>query len=299
MPSEASTASSSTLPTSLLDPAPLLKCTLCGISQAQDGTDRMQATSGSQRGQALCEGCLRTIAVTNASVESLSEPSLLAAVIEVESDNVENETSRRWSRSPTNSDSVNGPSDTPPPLLLAPAHPIPTAPISYASAISQSPTSCRPVGPHSLPVPIPRPWSTSTPATTVLPFTPSTSRSVAEPPPTEDKPGNPLLDVALLRAPSVGRGCLYPGSVFRGTQTSGRSAYEVEVKLLVSTRTRPLAEHSGRLIPRFHIIRLPLHFASHRHSSTSHNFCKSLVCSAIDRLTTSSLGRSSGLASVS
>lgn len=238
MPSEATTASSSTLPTSLSDPATLLKCTLCGISQAQDGSARPEATIGEQRqsGQTLCEGCLRTIAVTNASVESLSDPPLLAAVIELEADNVESETSRRWSRSPTESETINETTQTPPRLLLAPAHPIPPVPISYASAISsQSPTSPRPLGPHSLPVPIPRPWSTST---TVLPFVPSTTRSSpTEQSPGEEKPGNPLLDVAHLRVPSVGRGCLYPGSVFRGTQTSGRSAYEVEVKLLVSLPT--------------------------------------------------------------
>lgn len=45
---------------------------------------------------------------------------------------------------------------------------------------------------------------------------------------------NPLLDVAKARMPNVGRGALYPGSIFRGTQTSGRSAYEVEVRFLVS-----------------------------------------------------------------
>ncbi|OCF44100.1 hypothetical protein I317_02054 [Kwoniella heveanensis CBS 569] len=43
---------------------------------------------------------------------------------------------------------------------------------------------------------------------------------------------NPLLDVTSVRTPSIGRGALYPGSVFKGSQTSGRSAYEVEIRLL-------------------------------------------------------------------
>ncbi len=47
---------------------------------------------------------------------------------------------------------------------------------------------------------------------------------------------NPLLDIARLRIPSKGRGALAPGAVFRGTQTSGRSSYEVEVRIVVSLR---------------------------------------------------------------
>ncbi|WVQ93653.1 hypothetical protein IAU59_000729 [Kwoniella sp. CBS 9459] len=43
---------------------------------------------------------------------------------------------------------------------------------------------------------------------------------------------NPLLDITTARTPSIGRGALYPGSVFKGSQTSGRSAYEVEIRLL-------------------------------------------------------------------
>jgi hypothetical protein len=49
---------------------------------------------------------------------------------------------------------------------------------------------------------------------------------------------NPLLDIARLRVPSKGRGVLVPGAVFRGTQTSGRSSYEVEVRIVVSMHTR-------------------------------------------------------------
>jgi hypothetical protein len=43
---------------------------------------------------------------------------------------------------------------------------------------------------------------------------------------------NPLLDVGRARARSDPRGCLYPGAVFRGTQRSGRSAYDVEIRLV-------------------------------------------------------------------
>lgn len=45
-------------------------------------------------------------------------------------------------------------------------------------------------------------------------------------------PPNPLLDVSRLRTPSRGRGNLFPGSLFKGKQTSGRSSYEVEVRIV-------------------------------------------------------------------
>jgi hypothetical protein len=43
---------------------------------------------------------------------------------------------------------------------------------------------------------------------------------------------NPLLDIGRCPRSSGGRGTLYPGSIFRGKQTSGRSSYEVEVRIL-------------------------------------------------------------------
>ncbi|KAJ9097148.1 hypothetical protein QFC21_004817 [Naganishia friedmannii] len=48
----------------------------------------------------------------------------------------------------------------------------------------------------------------------------------------EDVVPNPILEVGRRRVPSVGRGCLFPGSLFRGKQTSGRSSYDVEVRIL-------------------------------------------------------------------
>lgn len=57
-------------------------------------------------------------------------------------------------------------------------------------------------------------------------------------PPTDTKPDDSvpirLLEVCKQRINSKGKGALHPGSTFKGTQTSGRSAYEVEVKIAVS-----------------------------------------------------------------
>lgn len=92
---------------------------------------------------------------------------------------------------------------------------------------------------QSLPSQLARPWTTSKPASSSS----SNARRLTPPPKSEatnrrkeriDQPPNPLLDITRMRVRSLGRGPLYPGSVFKGTQTSGRSAYDVEVKFLVS-----------------------------------------------------------------
>ena len=90
---------------------------------------------------------------------------------------------------------------------------------------------------QSLPSQHARPWTTSTsvPSTIAeaVSLPPSLKRGSTRAEESDTAP-NPLLDVTKTRMPSLGRGALYAGSVFKGTQTSGRSAYEVEVKVLVS-----------------------------------------------------------------
>jgi len=55
--------------------------------------------------------------------------------------------------------------------------------------------------------------------------------------PTDTKPDDTvpirILEVCKSRINSKGKGALHPGATFKGTQTSGRSAYEVEVKIAV------------------------------------------------------------------
>lgn len=43
---------------------------------------------------------------------------------------------------------------------------------------------------------------------------------------------DPMQDISRLRIPSKGRGCLYPGSIFSGTQKSGKLSYDVTVEIL-------------------------------------------------------------------
>ncbi|ORY29784.1 vacuolar import and degradation protein-domain-containing protein [Naematelia encephala] len=105
---------------------------------------------------------------------------------------------------------------------------IPTTP-----TISQPPRSFQV---QSLPTQHTRPWTTANVNQTQAPVSPVLEIRTPSPAPQTqikedaERPPNPLLDVTKMRVPSVGRGALYPGSVFKGTQTSGRSAYEVEVR---------------------------------------------------------------------
>lgn len=43
---------------------------------------------------------------------------------------------------------------------------------------------------------------------------------------------DPLMDITRLRMPPRGKGCLYPGALFRGTQKSGKISYDVTVEIL-------------------------------------------------------------------
>lgn len=43
---------------------------------------------------------------------------------------------------------------------------------------------------------------------------------------------DPLAELSRLRNPPKGRGCLYPGATFNGTQKSGRNSYDVTVRVV-------------------------------------------------------------------
>lgn len=99
--------------------------------------------------------------------------------------------------------------------------------------------------PRSLPAPATRPWASSTNVTTAPSASAHTAhtlhsassgkgnRAAYDAAKAADKPYQPLLDITSERVSNTGKGALYAGSVFRGTQTSGRSAYDVEIRFLV------------------------------------------------------------------
>ncbi|KAN0065993.1 hypothetical protein ACQY0O_000085 [Thecaphora frezii] len=43
---------------------------------------------------------------------------------------------------------------------------------------------------------------------------------------------DPLMELSRLRSPPRGRGCLFPGASFNGTQKSGRNSYDVTVRIV-------------------------------------------------------------------
>jgi glucose-induced degradation protein 4 len=48
---------------------------------------------------------------------------------------------------------------------------------------------------------------------------------------------DPLVDITRLRVRSTTHHCLYPGATFSGTQKSGRNSYDVNVTIVVSSRS--------------------------------------------------------------
>ncbi|WWC88058.1 uncharacterized protein L201_002961 [Kwoniella dendrophila CBS 6074] len=120
--------------------------------------------------------------------------------------------------------------------------PVPTFPEDTTRSAPNSPMEINGLS-RSLPTHHPKPWRTtiSKPSLNTIsadqpvsiPTTPQRSSTPGGIKNEEsERPPNPLLDVTKARVPSIGRGALYPGSIFRGTQTSGRSAYEVEIQLV-------------------------------------------------------------------
>ncbi|BEI86057.1 hypothetical protein CcaverHIS002_0603440 [Cutaneotrichosporon cavernicola] len=112
-----------------------------------------------------------------------------------------------------------------------------SSPSSSTGALPESPPTNLPSLPESTVVRTGTPKDaqknlprTSSWATAPTPASP-TSPALASAPSTYTGP-NPLLDVGRGRARSDPRGCLYPGAVFKGTQRSGRSAYDVEIRLV-------------------------------------------------------------------
>lgn len=107
------------------------------------------------------------------------------------------------------------------------SQPIAIAQSSIVSSMAPAPTQAQ-----SLPPELSRPWSL--PSTS---HTPAPRREESVEPEVEveeDVVPNPLMDINRTRIDSSGKAALHPGSVFKGTQTSGRSAYEVEVRIVVS-----------------------------------------------------------------
>lgn len=132
----------------------------------------------------------------------------------------------------------------PPPVATSPSTPLlplpdvdelaplpPTSPLGIptrqVSSLSISTSPSPPLHSKSLPAASAAPWASFRAGKE------KKSKEIANVVPEQEECApNPLLDVTRLRVPSSTYGCLYPGSKFHGTQSSGRSEYEVDVTIV-------------------------------------------------------------------
>jgi len=233
-----------------------IKCSLCGAGGLSSAPSR--SNEGvlvlSDPVERICGGCVRAQNTNRREEREVIGLGLAMMGHPEDSDRDREETMRVGSPSPIYAQ----------PLVIHPSTTPSPPPRSFSQSLPKQPT---------------RPWTT---APTPAPPIPEERERTPSPPVRSeeaDVPPNPLLDVTKTRIPSIGRGALYPGSVFRGTQTSGRSAYEVEVQLLVSimqrsafyVRKAEVDDNAGCQLPRSNPLRLPLHIPPHRRPPTPHN----------------------------
>jgi len=253
LPAEADTVASRHPPPALLP----LKCSVCGLGALGNGVRSIEDIASPL--DPVCSSCVRS-----QRTRYVVDANALALGV----DSVENDVGERrlWNtaRIVVGGETADSCEDDQSRIMIEPV-PIPRQSLPSPLLLHS----------HSLPSQPTRPWTTS--STTIShaipesPASPESTRSAEE---DVDVPPNPLLDVSRSRMPSVGRGALYPGSVFKGTQTSGRSAYEVEVRILVRVgeafRPARVELTAGCQLPGIVLIWLPIHITSYRRASTSY-----------------------------
>ncbi|CAK9785493.1 hypothetical protein CC85DRAFT_276393 [Cutaneotrichosporon oleaginosum] len=203
-----------------------LKCAECGAASLgpTDGVIILGETM-----ERVCAACVRARGGTHAFVPGVPPPApdldldisglrvspQRAVVIDLAAASRLRPRCRRDS-TPTPSPASSSASLPVPSELQATAMPVP----------ARTPEAPEPADPQiakSLPAARTSPWgATTAPRSVPTPL----------PAPAAESGANPLLDVGRARLRSDPRGCLYPGAIFKGTQRSGRSAYDVEIRLL-------------------------------------------------------------------
>lgn len=235
MPTESpSVGPSDNAGTPTLPPPASLKCLTCGAASLgpTDGVIYFGDTI-----ERVCAACVRSEALTQTqgtSVDELTARLDRAIVIDLTRLQGARNGSRRC-RGGSSVGSTPSPASSSTSLPPVPDEPEPVQPVVQPAEAAGSksvdmPKSAQAVSEigaqaKSVPPTRPQPWATAAP---------SISPSVTKPTIITEEvetPANPILEVGLVRQRSTSRGCLYPGSIFKGTQRSGRSAYEVEVRI--------------------------------------------------------------------
>lgn len=230
-----------------LPPLASLKCFSCGAASLgpTDGVIYFGETI-----ERVCAACVREQAPTphhNIPATQTDMPGTRSSDRAIVFDLARLQGARRASRrcratSSVTSSPSSASSSTPlPPVPDEPEPPLQSADDEHTSTTASKAVAIPKVGAGRKLEPVLQ--AKSVPVTTTHPWTTASTPSPPSPEPTHhnkkseksteepERPANPLLDVGRLRQRSKSRGPLYPGSIFRGTQRSGRSAYEVEIKI--------------------------------------------------------------------
>ena len=239
MPTESSTLPAlhpSTSPsTSFLSSSQLIKCSICGLGTPEsESSPRTRDSHGVvllvSPPERICGRCVRSSGRSDsldAFEQAMESMNVADMIIEEAKESDENEDSPEANLLGVDSNSLESfasgieGSSRPFPLRIPSGRRMP------------SPTNTFRTQSQSLPAHQIRHWSTTATPVPPIPEKP-VGDSLWGPQDESTDVLNPLLDVTKRRVSRAGRGALFAGSIFRGTQTSGRSAYEVEVKFLVS-----------------------------------------------------------------
>ena len=197
----------------------VLKCSLCGVSGLASsplhGHEGIVLSNDSI--ERLCGGCVRAQDIRQRMEEAVSEEGdLLALGLGLRGVRVSDGSSGSGS-SPRTSLEGRSPVES--------AEEEPSRPTAVPAETERSPQ--RDATPLT-PADTAQPWRYPSSTTTDTIYT-ETKKA-------DDTVPIRILEVAKSRINSRGKGALHPGSTFKGTQTSGRSAYEVEVKIAVRFR---------------------------------------------------------------
>ncbi|WVQ77363.1 hypothetical protein IAR50_007048 [Cryptococcus sp. DSM 104548] len=239
MPTE-STFPPTTLPPTTPDTA-ILKCSLCGAPNPSSTvlvpTSDCIGLSDPDHGERVCSECAVLMGVRSAALpvegrdqqvvgqthERLEDTEVVEDVVEASSERLGGV---RTEDEPGGDLGIGVAADTVepqrPPLVSSESPPIaPLRPQHIPS--SSSPTSPS-ASLSSPPKAIPQTGSKPKPETISLIDIWNANR--------DEGPPHRINQVAKLRQPNVCRCAVYPGSVFKGKQTSGRSSYDVEIRFI-------------------------------------------------------------------
>jgi len=195
----------------------VLKCSLCGVSGlASSSTSPLHGHEGivllNDPVERLCGGCVRAQDIRQRMEEAVSEEGdLLALGLGLRGVRVNDGSSGSSPRPESGGRSpVEGTEEEP-----SKAGTVPPETERVPTLDTTPDTSIEPA----------QVWRHSLPPTAKTEHTTDTKP--------DDSVPIRILEVCKSRINSKGKGALHPGATFKGTQTSGRSAYEVEVKIAV------------------------------------------------------------------